>query len=95
MPISKSDVLEVAKLARVLVAEEEVSKIADDLSDIIDLVERMNAVDSEGVVPMAHPLDMSRSLRSDEITEEDRRDALQSLAPMTRDGLYIVPKVIE
>lgn len=95
MPISQSDVLDVARLARVRVDEDDVPKIADDLSDILDLVERMNAVDTEGVVPMAHPLDMSQPLREDEITEEERRDEWQTLAPSTQDGLYLVPKVIE
>ncbi|MBF2758676.1 MAG: Asp-tRNA(Asn)/Glu-tRNA(Gln) amidotransferase subunit GatC [Ectothiorhodospiraceae bacterium AqS1] len=95
MPISQSDVLDVARLARVRVDEQELSRIAGDLSDILQLVERMNAVDTEGVVPMAHPLDMSQPLRADDITEEERRDEWQSLSPSTQDGLYLVPKVIE
>ncbi|WP_025770945.1 Asp-tRNA(Asn)/Glu-tRNA(Gln) amidotransferase subunit GatC [Thioalkalivibrio sp. HK1] len=95
MPISESDVLDVARLARVHVDAQELSKIADDLSNILDLVESMNAVDTESVVPMAHPLDMSQPLREDEITEDERRDEWQTLAPSTQDGLYLVPKVIE
>jgi aspartyl-tRNA(Asn)/glutamyl-tRNA(Gln) amidotransferase subunit C len=44
---------------------------------------------------MAHPLDASQRLRPDEVTEQDRREAYQSVAPQKQDGLYLVPKVIE
>ena len=55
----------------------------------------MNAVETEGVVPMAHPLHMAQRLRTDEITELDQRERYQVIAPHTEAGLYLVPKVIE
>ena len=55
----------------------------------------MDAVDTDGVVPMAHPLHMSQRLRADEVTETDKREKFQSIAPQTEAGLYLVPKVIE
>ena len=65
------------------------------LSSIIDLVAQLSAVDTTGVTPMAHPLDMPQRLRPDEVTETDRREAYQQNAPDVVHGLYRVPKVIE
>ena len=69
-------------------------RYAGELSTILAFVEQMNAVNTRGVVPMAHPLDMTQPLRADVVTEPDRRDEYQASAPAVRDGLYIVPKVI-
>jgi aspartyl-tRNA(Asn)/glutamyl-tRNA(Gln) amidotransferase subunit C len=66
-----------------------------DLSDILEFVAQMNAVDTEAVTPMAHPLDLPQRLRADEVTEENQRDLFQAIAPLTEAGLYLVPKVIE
>ena len=68
---------------------------ARNLSDILALVEQLNAVDTAGVEPMAHPLDATQRLRPDEVTETDEREAFQAIAPQTEAGLYLVPKVIE
>jgi aspartyl-tRNA(Asn)/glutamyl-tRNA(Gln) amidotransferase subunit C len=53
------------------------------------------AADTAGVTPMAHPLHMRQRLRPDQVTEPDRRDRYQAIAPAIEDGLYLVPKVIE
>ena len=55
----------------------------------------MNAADTEGVEPMAHPQHMAQRLRPDEVTETDQREKFQRIAPLIEDGLYLVPKVIE
>ena len=65
------------------------------MSSILDLVEQMNSVDTEGVTPMAHPQDVAQRLREDEVLEENQREHFQSIAPATENGLYLVPKVIE
>ncbi|MET0046454.1 MAG: Asp-tRNA(Asn)/Glu-tRNA(Gln) amidotransferase subunit GatC [Sedimenticola sp.] len=95
MSLQRSDVEKIAHLARLGVSEDELDSVASDLSNILDLVEQMNAVDTAGVVPMAHPLHMVQRLREDAVTEVDQRDHFQSVAPQTEDGLYLVPKVIE
>ncbi|MES9958322.1 MAG: Asp-tRNA(Asn)/Glu-tRNA(Gln) amidotransferase subunit GatC [Sedimenticola sp.] len=95
MSLQRSDVEKIAHLARLGVSENELDSVASDLSNILDLVEQMNAVDTAGVVPMAHPLHMVQRLREDAVTEVDQRDHFQSVAPQTEDGLYLVPKVIE
>ncbi len=95
MSLSRSDVERIAFLARLAIDEAQVPAYAEDLSNILHLVEQMQAVDTEGVEPMAHPQDLSQRLRPDEVTETNRREALQALAPAVADGLYLVPKVIE
>ncbi len=95
MSLQPEDVAKIAHLARLALRDDDVPKYTGDLSNILDLVEQMNAVDTEGVVPMAHPLDAVQRLRPDEVTESDQREHFQSIAPRTEAGLYLVPKVIE
>lgn len=95
MSLDTDDIKAIAKLARLKVDETDVPLYATNLSSILDLVEQMNSVNTEGVVPMSHPLDVVQRLREDVVTESDQRDEFQKVAPATRDGLYLVPKVIE
>jgi aspartyl-tRNA(Asn)/glutamyl-tRNA(Gln) amidotransferase subunit C len=95
MSLDRSEVEKIAHLARLAVSEAEAESLSRDLSNILDFVAQMDAVDTSGVLPMAHPLGMAQRLRKDEVTETDRREAFQSVAPATEDGLYLVPKVIE
>ena len=95
MSLDREDVLKIAHLARLGVDDAEVKRYADELSNILALVDRMNAIDTAGVAPMAHPLDGVQRLRADTVSESDRRDEFQKVAPAVRDGLYLVPKVIE
>lgn len=95
MSLKAEDVRKIAHLARLAIDEKDIEDYARDLSGILDLVEQMNAVDTSGVTPMAHPLDMAQRLRPDEVSEDDRRTVFQSQAPQVEAGLYLVPKVIE
>jgi len=95
MSLSSDDVAKIAHLARLAVEPAETESLSRDLSSILDLVEQMEAVDTAGVVPMAHPLEMSQRLRADEVTESNRRELYQSNAPQAEAGLFLVPKVIE
>ena len=95
MSFEPDTVLNVAHLARLHLSQDEVQQYVGELSAILEFIEQMNAVDADGVVPMAHPLDMIQPLRADIVTEPDRRAEYQAGAPLVRDGLYIVPKVIE
>lgn len=95
MSLERSDVEKIAHLARLAVSDDELEAVTSDLSNILNLVEQMEAADTEGVEPMAHPLHMTQRLREDEATEQDQRNLFQSLAPLTDEGLYLVPRVIE
>jgi aspartyl-tRNA(Asn)/glutamyl-tRNA(Gln) amidotransferase subunit C len=85
----------IAHLARLAIDDQEAERYARDLSNILNLVEQMNAADTHGATPMAHPLHMAQRLRPDAVTENDQREEFQRIAPLTEDGLYLVPKVIE
>jgi aspartyl-tRNA(Asn)/glutamyl-tRNA(Gln) amidotransferase subunit C len=93
--LDRSDVEKIAHLARLAVSDEETDRYARELSNILDLVEQMNAVDTGDVSPMAHPLNMVQRLRADEPTEVDQRELFQGNAPATENGLYLVPRVVE
>ena len=95
MSLQKEDVEKIAHLARLGINAEDVPDYARNLSDILDLVEQMSAVDTNGVTPMAHPLDEHQRLRVDAVTEADQRDKLQANAPQVEAGLFLVPQVIE
>lgn len=95
MALDRTDVEKIAHLARLAVSEEETEILRGELSGILDLVEQLGAADTEGVLPMAHPLDMHQRLRADVVTEENRREDYQAVAPQTEDGLYLVPRVVE
>ena len=95
MSLERSDVEKIAHLARLAVSSDELDSVAGDLSTILQLMEQMNAVNTDGVIPMAHPLHMAQRLRPDEVSETDERDHFQSIAPATENGLYLVPRVIE
>lgn len=95
MSISEAEVRKVAHLARLAMPDENIAAYTQNLSNILELVAQMSAVDTDGVTPMAHPLDMIQRLREDVVTETNQRDYYQNIAPETQNGLYLVPKVIE
>ena len=95
MSLDTDDIKAIARLARLKIDEADVPLYATNLSNILELVEQMNSVDTNGVVPMSHPLDVVQRLRNDEVTETDQRDEFQEVAPATQNGLYLVPRVIE
>ena len=95
MSLSPEDVAKIAHLARLAVNENDTLALGRDLSNILDLVAQMDAIDTAGVTPMAHPLEMAQRLRVDQVSETDQRDRYQSNAPAVVRGLFLVPKVIE
>jgi aspartyl-tRNA(Asn)/glutamyl-tRNA(Gln) amidotransferase subunit C len=95
MSLERSDVVSIAHLARLAIAEDDIPVYTRNLSNILDLVAQMNAVDTSDVEPMAHPLDMAQRLREDVVTETNQREKFQAIAPSVEAGLYLVPKVIE
>jgi aspartyl-tRNA(Asn)/glutamyl-tRNA(Gln) amidotransferase subunit C len=95
MSLNKSDIDKIAWLARLSIAEDDIPNYARDLSNILELVEQMNTVNTADIEPMAHPLEITAQLREDKITESDQREHFQEVAPVVDNGYYLVPKVIE
>jgi len=95
MSLTDDEVRKIAHLARLKINPEQIAEYASNLSNILDLVDQMNAVDTQGIEPMAHPQDVAQRLRVDEVAESDQHELFQAVAPQTEAGLYLVPKVIE
>ncbi len=95
MTITAADVHRIAELARIEIDAAEADEVRAKLAAIFGLIDELGAVDTRGVVPMAHAQDVDLPLRDDIVTETDRRALYQSVAPAVEDGLYLVPKVIE
>ncbi|MGE5028212.1 MAG: Asp-tRNA(Asn)/Glu-tRNA(Gln) amidotransferase subunit GatC [Betaproteobacteria bacterium] len=95
MSLNLADVKRIAHLARIAVDEHELPGYLQQLTNILGLVEEMQAVDTTGIEPMSHAQDLILRLRDDTVTETDRHEAFQAIAPQVEAGLYLVPKVIE
>ena len=95
MAFDKAEVEKIAQLARLYIGDSEIGEVTGRIRDILALIDQMQSVDTHDVVPLAHPLDLTQRLREDDVTELNRRDELQLLAPEVEQGLYLVPKVIE
>lgn len=102
MAISEQDVMRIAQLARIQLSPDETAQTQKELSDILGLMARLQAVDTKDVEPMAHPLsahqDIQLRLRDDSaaatLTESERARLMEN-APAQADGLFLVPTVIE
>lgn len=95
MAVDRSDIAKLATLARIQISDEAADEAAKSISDVLALVDQLQAVNTDDVLPMAHPLDAVQRLRADVVTEPNQREAFQAIAPAAQDGLYLVPQVIE
>jgi aspartyl-tRNA(Asn)/glutamyl-tRNA(Gln) amidotransferase subunit C len=95
MSLDHDQVRRLARLARIAIRPDESEAVLARLNRVLGLIEEMRRVDTTGVEPMAHAQDVVQRLRDDKITEADRHQLYQSVAPAVEGGLYLVPKVIE
>jgi aspartyl-tRNA(Asn)/glutamyl-tRNA(Gln) amidotransferase subunit C len=95
MTISLADIQRIAHLARLEVDALDAEEVRAKLDAIFGLINELAAVDTTGIVPMAHAQEVTLALRDDVVTETDQSARYQHLAPAVQDGLYLVPKVIE
>jgi aspartyl-tRNA(Asn)/glutamyl-tRNA(Gln) amidotransferase subunit C len=95
MALDLDQVRRIAHLARIEITDGEAQRTLEQLSDIFAMIERMRAVDTTGIEPMAHPLGGHQRLRDDVVTESDERAGNLANAPEQQDGLFLVPRVIE
>jgi aspartyl-tRNA(Asn)/glutamyl-tRNA(Gln) amidotransferase subunit C len=95
MSLSDDQIRRLARLARIALQPGETADVGSRLNRILELVGEIQAVNTAGIEPMSHALDVVQRLRPDQVTETDLREAYQSLAPAVDAGLFLVPKVIE
>ncbi|MCB1854998.1 MAG: Asp-tRNA(Asn)/Glu-tRNA(Gln) amidotransferase subunit GatC [Pseudomonadales bacterium] len=95
MAIEQDEIEKIAALARIRIEPAQVGQVTRRITEILRMVDQLQAVDTSDIEPMANPLDATALLRADEVTEVNRREAFQAIAPAVENGLYLVPKVIE
>lgn len=99
MALTPEDIGRIANLARLELRPDESERMLTQINGFFDIVERMRAVDTSGIEPLAHPAaaiqEVVLRLREDAVSEPDRREANQRSAPAVERGLFLVPKVIE
>jgi aspartyl-tRNA(Asn)/glutamyl-tRNA(Gln) amidotransferase subunit C len=99
MSLNLNDISRIANLARLSLSPEQSERMLTQLNGFFDIVEQMNAVDTSGIAPLAHPTavidHVALRLREDVASEPNQREANQKSAPAVERGLFLVPKVIE
>jgi aspartyl-tRNA(Asn)/glutamyl-tRNA(Gln) amidotransferase subunit C len=95
MALTLDDIHRIAHLARIEIDAGAAAEVHAKLTAIFGLINELQAIDTEGIVPMSHAQDVALPLREDRVTEEDEHALHQSVAPAVEDGLYLVPRVIE
>ena len=95
MSLTPDQLQRIALLARIDVTPEESQGVTERLNRVLGLIDQLQAVDTQGIEPMSHALDIVQRLRPDVVTEENRREAYQKGIQTVEQGLYLVPKVVE
>lgn len=94
MKISKKEVLHVANLARLELDDAAIAQFSEQIGTILDYVDKLNQVDTEGVPPTSHAIDLKNAFREDEEKAHLDREKALANAPAKEDGSFIVPKVV-
>ena len=95
MSLSDDQIRRIARLARIDIGQAESAEVRERLNRVLGLIDQLQAVDTTGIEPMSHALDVVQPLREDTVTEADQRATCQAGAPAVEGGLYLVPRVIE
>ena len=95
MDLTAETVRGIAQLARLRPSPAEEERLIQDLGAVLEFFAQLGEAEVEGIEPMAHPLEVDQRMREDEVTEPDRREDYQAIAPDAREGLYRVPAVLD
>ena len=95
MSLTQKDVAKIAKLSRIAMADDEITRMTDELNGIFDWIEQLQSVDTENVPAMAGVGNNTLRMREDAITDGDVKDKVIANAPNEAFGCYVVPKVVE
>jgi aspartyl-tRNA(Asn)/glutamyl-tRNA(Gln) amidotransferase subunit C len=93
--LNEATVARIARLARIAVPADELAPFATELSRILEWIEQLNEVDTEGVPPMTSVAAMKLAWREDRVTDGGRAEDILANAPERQDGYFVVPKVVE
>lgn len=93
-PLSRNDVAHVARLARLALTDEELERYTVQLGAVLEHAADVEALDTSGVPPTAHPLDLVNVLRDDLVQPSLDRDEVLAMAPEAEDGRFRVPRIL-
>ncbi len=95
MTLALDDIHRIADLAHIEISPEQAQRMQGELNNIFQMIERIQAVDTDGIEPMPHPHDGYQRLRDDVVREVNDRENNMKNAPEQSDGYFLVPQVIE
>ena len=95
MSVKKSEIAYISSLSKLKMEDAEMDNYTRQISEILEMIQQLEKVDTHDIEPMAHPLNMKQRLRLDLVTEENRRELYQKNAVVFEEGFYKVPKVID
>lgn len=94
MVINKEDVLQIAELSRLEVAEEDIDKFTEQIGNILGYVEVLNDLDTDGIEPTSHAMEVSNVFREDEVVKFEDKDLIINNGPLTDQNAFVVPKIV-
>lgn len=94
MKISKEEVLNVAKLARLELDDSLADKLSEQVGSILEYIETLNTIDTEGVQPTTHAISLTNAFREDIVKEHSGTENAMANAPESEDGCFVVPKIV-
>ena len=95
MSVKKSEIAYISSLSKLKMEDAEMDNYTRQISEILEMIQQLEKVNTDDIEPMAHPLNMKQRLRMDLVTEENQRELYQENAVEFEEGFYKVPKVIE
>jgi len=95
MSIKKSEIAYISSLSKLKMEDIEIDNFTRQISDILEMIQQLEKVNTDDIEPMAHPLNMKQRLRKDSVTEENQRELYKENAAEFEEGFYKVPKVID
>jgi aspartyl-tRNA(Asn)/glutamyl-tRNA(Gln) amidotransferase subunit C len=95
MSVDAKDIEKVATLSRIQISPDQIPEVTNSINTVLGLIDKMQAIDTSDVEPLANPHDALQTLRADKVTASNEREILMSNAPSVQDGLFVVPKVLE
>jgi aspartyl-tRNA(Asn)/glutamyl-tRNA(Gln) amidotransferase subunit C len=95
MEVDEATVRRIARLARIKITDEEAKGLKGELNGILNWVEQLGEVDTENVEPMTSVVPIKLKMREDVVNDGEKADDVTANAPMSEDGFYVVPKVVE
>ncbi len=95
MSVDLATVKRVARLSRIALADEDAERMRDELNGILGFVAQLDEVDVAGVEPMTSVVEMKMKMRADIVTDGNKAADIVANAPLSEDGFFMVPKVVE